>query len=102
MTDDKLNGSVNVLAKAMRQVFAELVEPLATKDDLKRIETDMQSGFEAVNEDIRRLETDMKAGFDLAAEDRRRIEGDMQNGFAEIRIPNGGGEESLEPRPGGH
>ena len=63
----KLNGSADLLSKAMRQVFDEAVQPL--RDDIKRLDSDMKAGFEAVNEDI------------------RRVEGDMQNGFAELRPP---------------
>lgn len=91
MADDNLNGSVNLLAQALRQVFTEAVEkavePLVTKDDLKRFEADMKA-------DMKAMKADMKAGFDLAAEDRRRIEADMQNGFAELRPP-----ESTDANP---
>ena len=73
MAKDKMNGSVDLLAKAMRQVFTEAVEgavePLhgAVKDiraDMKDIRENM-----ATKEDVARLETD------------------MENGFAELRQP---------------
>ena len=83
---DKLNGSVDLLAKAMRQVFSEAVEgavePLAT--EVKALRTEARDIREtmATKEDVARLETEMATKQDVA-----RLETDMENGFAELRNP---------------
>lgn len=64
MAQDKLNGSADLLAKAMRQVFKE-----------------------AVKEGTAPLRENMKAGFAEAAEERAQLRSDMENGFAELRPP---------------
>ena len=64
---DKLNGSVDLLAKAMRKVFVEAV----------------QEGTKPLREDIATLKSDM----DGVKTDLKRMDTDMQNGFAELRPP---------------
>ena len=75
---DKLNGSVDLLAKAMRQVFQEAVEgavePIA--DQVKALRTDTHD----LKTEVSNLRTDMDERFE-------RVETDMQNGFAELRPP---------------
>ncbi len=89
--DDKLNGSVDLLAQAMRQVFAEAVEgavePLTTEVKALRTETRDIRETMATKQDVKRLEADMEAGFSGAAEERRRLRSDMENGFAELKPP---------------
>ncbi len=57
MKNDKLNGSVDVLAQALRQVFTEAVEsavkPLEHKvDDMgKRLES-VENGLKTTNENV--------------------------------------------------
>jgi len=67
MAGDKLNGSVDLLAKAMRQVFKEAVE----------------EGVQPLKEDVAELKADVAE----VKEDVKRLETDMQNGFAELRPP---------------
>ena len=92
----KLNGSVGMLAQAMRQVFREAVEegtaPL--RKDVSGLKTDMKRGFKEAAEERGRLRSDMESGFKDAAEERERLRGeidrldtDMQNGFAELKPP---------------
>ena len=67
MTKRKPNGSANILADAMRRVVAEsvegAVEPL--RKDIKDLKKDVGDVSEAMatKEDMRRLETDMQNGF---------------------------------------
>lgn len=54
MTKKSLNGSTNLLAKAMRQVFSEAiegaVEPLC--EGLDEVRTDIKKGLKETNEKI--------------------------------------------------
>ena len=67
MTKRKPNGSANILADAMRRVVAEsvegAVEPL--RKDIKDLKKDVGDVSEAMatKEDLRRLDTDMQNGF---------------------------------------
>ena len=67
MAKGKLNGSVDVLAKAMRRVFVEAVEEGTAP--LRKDVADLKSDVEGLKGDVARLDTD------------------MQNGFAELRPP---------------
>ena len=78
----KLNGSVDLLAKAMRQVFKEAVQ-----EGVAPLREDMKTGFAEAAEERQRLRGDMEHGFKDAAEERQRLRGDMENGFAELRPP---------------
>lgn len=74
MAEDKLNGSVDLLARAMRQVFREAVE----------------EGVQPIKESVDGLKEDvdgLKADVAEVKEDVKRLETDMQNGFAELRPP---------------
>ena len=82
MSQDKLNGSVDLLAKAMRQVFKEAVE-----EGVKPLKESMDERFDRVETDIKRMDTDMQSGFKDAGEERQRLRSDMENGFAELRPP---------------
>lgn len=62
MAKKKLNGSVDLLAKAMRQVFTEAV----------------QEGVEPLRKDVADLKEDVD-------ERLTRIETDVENGFNELR-----------------
>ena len=82
---EKLNGSVDLLAKAMRQVFKESVEaavdPIATQVKALRTEThDLKADVAEVKQDVKRLDTD------------------MQNGFAELRPPEPGDDATRSSR----
>ena len=85
MSEDKLNGSVDLLAKAMRKVFVEAVEegtaPL--REDVAGLREDVGK----VKSDVDGLKSDVEDGFKEAAEERRRLRSDMENGFAELRPP---------------
>ena len=69
MAKKGMNGSVDLLAKAMRQVFKEAVE----------------EGTAPLRKDVAGLKSDMYARFEKAAEERRQLWSDMENGFAELR-----------------
>ena len=73
MTGEKLNGSTDLLAKAMRQVFTEAVE----------------GAVEPLREDIKGIREDVNDIRDTMAtkDDIKRLETDMENGFAELRPP---------------
>ena len=89
MAKKALNGSVDLLAKAMRKVFVEAVEegtaPL--RKDVADLKSDMDARFENAAEERSQLRSDMESGFANAAEERRRLRGDMENGFAELKPP---------------
>ena len=50
MAKGKLNGKVDILAKAMADVFQECVEPVA--EEVKKIRKDMNQGFTEVNQKL--------------------------------------------------
>lgn len=71
MVKKGMNGSVDLLAKAMRQVLKEAVE----------------EGTAPLRKDVADLKSDMDARFENTAEERRQLWSDMENGFAELRPP---------------
>ena len=71
MAKKGMNGSADLLAKAMRQVFKEAVE----------------EGTAPLRKDVADLKSDLNAHFENAAEERRQLWSDMENGFAELRPP---------------
>ena len=91
MAKEKLNGSVDALASAMKAVFTEAVEgavePLTTEVKALRTETRDMRKTMATKEDVERLENDV-----------RRLDTDMQNGFAELRPPEP--EDATRSNPG--
>ena len=94
MTADKpgLNGSVNLLADAMRRVFTEAVE--GAVDPLR---TEMK----AMRTDMRDMETRLEAKIDARAETTDQnvqaqiadLDGRMQKGFADVNRRIDGVEE---------
>ena len=71
---DKLNGSADLLAEAMRKIFREEMQPV--KETVDGLKTDV----DGLKEDVGNLKSDMDERF-------TRLETDMQNGFAEWRPP---------------
>ena len=67
MGKGKMNGSVDLLAKAMRRVFVEAVEEGTAP--LRKDVADLKGDVEGLKENVARLDTD------------------MQNGFAELKPP---------------
>ena len=85
MAKKKLNGSADLLAKAMRKVFTEAVEdavePLSTQVKAMRTEVgDLRTDVGDARAEVRDLKEDVD-------ERLTRIETDMENGFAELRPP---------------
>ena len=58
---DKLNGSVELLAKAMRRVFVEAVQEGV--QPIKESVDDLNERVTELKGDIKHLETDMESGF---------------------------------------
>jgi hypothetical protein len=65
MSKRDLNGSDNLLGKAMRQVIEESLEPMEgrlnnridgvrteLKDDIRRVETELKDGLETTNKNV--------------------------------------------------
>lgn len=86
---DKKTDSTDLLAKAMRQVFKETIQPVQESvDSLKADVADIRENM-ATKEDVANLRSDMDERFD-------RVDTDMQNGFAELRPPEAPVREAAE------
>ncbi len=74
MPKAKMNGSTDLLAKAMREVVREAIEEgtLPVKESV-----------DGLKKNVERLEGDIGG----LKEEVKRLDTDMQNGFAELRSP---------------
>ena len=65
MKDKKLNGSADLLAKAIRKVFGEATENgrLAVKDDMQEMEKNLSDKIDATNESIKTTNSNMQSQF---------------------------------------
>ena len=72
MSEPKLNGSVELLAKAMRKVFSEAVEDVAEPlhKDMKGLRTDMQGMGARLDAGIKTTNENMQSQF---AEQEKKI-----------------------------
>ena len=88
MAKKKLNGSVNALAEAFRNVIQEAVEPLATKRDqdaiLKlfkeshgKLKGDQDAMLNLLRESHNKLKDDQDAMLNLLRESHNKLKGDQ-------------------------
>lgn len=58
MASGKLNGKVDILAKAMADVFQECMEPVDAK--IEKLREDTNQGFVEVNQQLQEMRRELK------------------------------------------